>query len=110
MNKRRCTFEVEQFFHSKVYMFKRKQGWLINMRSAGHLISVSAVKEHFDIYLHFSLNDRLLCLLFLSLCFARFHYKNCKNIKKIHWGFSSFFHYPAIAIRFTNKVHTRLQI
>ena len=25
MNKRRCTFEAEQFFHSNVYMFKRKQ-------------------------------------------------------------------------------------
>ena len=30
-NKRRCTFEAEQFFHSNVYMFKRKQRWLINM-------------------------------------------------------------------------------
>ena len=25
MNKRRCTFEAEQFFHSNVYLFKRKQ-------------------------------------------------------------------------------------
>ena len=25
MNKRRCAFEAEQFFHSNVYMFKRKQ-------------------------------------------------------------------------------------
>ena len=25
MNKRRCTFEAEQFFHSNVYMFNRKQ-------------------------------------------------------------------------------------
>ena len=25
MNKRKCTFEAEQFFHSNVYMFKRKQ-------------------------------------------------------------------------------------
>ena len=25
INKRRCTFEAEQFFHSNVYMFKRKQ-------------------------------------------------------------------------------------
>ena len=24
MNKRRCTFEAEQFVHSNVYMFKRK--------------------------------------------------------------------------------------
>ena len=30
-NKRRCTFEAEQFFHSNVYMFKRKQRWLINV-------------------------------------------------------------------------------
>ena len=30
-NKRRWTFEAEQFFHSNVYMFKRKQRWLINM-------------------------------------------------------------------------------
>ena len=27
MNKRRCAFEAEQFFHSNVYMFKRKQKW-----------------------------------------------------------------------------------
>ena len=27
MNKRRCTFEAEQFFHSNVYLFKRKQKW-----------------------------------------------------------------------------------
>ena len=27
MNKRRCTFQAEQFFHSNVYMFKRKQWW-----------------------------------------------------------------------------------
>ena len=58
-NKRRCTFEAEQFVHSNVYMFKRKQRWLINVRSAGHLISVTALKENFDIYLYFSLNDRL---------------------------------------------------
>ena len=25
MNKRRCAFEAEQFFHSNVYVFKRKQ-------------------------------------------------------------------------------------
>ena len=30
-NKRRCTFEAEQFVHSNVYMFKRKQRWLINV-------------------------------------------------------------------------------
>ena len=38
----------------------RNERRLINMWSAGHLISVSALKEHFDIYLYFSLNDRLL--------------------------------------------------
>ena len=27
MKKRTCTFEAEQFFHSNVYMFKRKQKW-----------------------------------------------------------------------------------
>ena len=27
MNKRRCTFEAEQFVHSNVYMFKRKHKW-----------------------------------------------------------------------------------
>ena len=27
MNERRCTFEAEQFFHSNVYLFKRKQKW-----------------------------------------------------------------------------------
>ena len=27
MNKRRCTFKGEQFFHWNVYMFKRKQKW-----------------------------------------------------------------------------------
>ena len=27
MNQRRWTFEAEQFFHSNVYMFKRKQKW-----------------------------------------------------------------------------------
>ena len=27
MNKRRCAFEAEQFFHSNVYVFKRKQKW-----------------------------------------------------------------------------------
>ena len=27
MNKRRCTFEAEQFFQSNVSMFKRKQKW-----------------------------------------------------------------------------------
>ena len=62
MSKRRCMFETEQFFHSNVYMFKRKQNErrLFNMWSAGFLISVLALKEHSDIYLYFSLNDRLL--------------------------------------------------
>ena len=27
MSKRICTFEAKQFFHSNVYMFKRKQKW-----------------------------------------------------------------------------------
>ena len=27
LNKRRCTFEAERFFHSNVYMFKHKQKW-----------------------------------------------------------------------------------
>ena len=38
----------------------RNERLLVNMWSAGHLISVSALKEHFDIYLYFSLTDRLL--------------------------------------------------
>ena len=55
MNKRRCTFEAGQFFHSNVYMFKRKQkcttAYQHVISRARHLISLSALKEHFDIYL-----------------------------------------------------------
>ena len=45
-------------------------------KSSGHLISVSALKIHFNIYLYVSLNDRLIISV---ISFARFHYKNCKN-------------------------------
>ena len=44
MNKRRCTFEAEQFFHSNVCMFKRKQKWTTayqHVISRASLISVS---------------------------------------------------------------------
>ena len=69
MNKRRCTFEAEQFFRWNVSNVNRNERRLINMWSAGHLISVSALKEHFDIYLYFSLNDRLLISVILLALF-----------------------------------------
>ena len=81
MNKRRCTFEAEQFFHSNLYMFKRKQKWrrLINIWSAGHLIPVSALKEHFDTYLYFSLNDRLLISVFLLFLSNHIQWRECNT-------------------------------
>ena len=59
----RSSEAEEQFFHSNMHISLRvniNERRLINMWSAGHLISVLALKEHFDIYLYFSLNDRLL--------------------------------------------------
>ena len=50
-------------------------------KSSGHLISVSALKVHFDISLIF-------LKLFLLLRRARFHYiKNCKNTTKLSLRF-----------------------
>ena len=91
MNKRRCTFEAEQFFHSNVYMFKRKQKWATAyqhaINRASH-ISVSVKGTFWYLSLFFlEWSNINFC------CFARFHYKNCKNTKKIHWGFSSFLHF-----------------
>ena len=90
MNKRRCTFKGEQFFHWNVYIFKRKQKWTTAYQ---HVISRAS---------HISVSIKG-TFWYLSLFFLI-------RTKKIPWGFSSFFHCPAIAIRFTNKVHTRLQI
>ena len=52
----------EQFFHSNVYMFKRikqksktyRQHVISSKKLFVYLISVSALKVHFDIHLHFS--------------------------------------------------------
>ena len=60
----------EEFFHSnRMCIFKRKQKWktdyqhvITSKKSSGHLLSVSALKVHFDIYLHFSLDDRFLVI------------------------------------------------
>ena len=90
MNKRRCTFKGEQFFHWNVYMFKRKQKWTTAYQ---HVISRVS---------HISVSIKG-TFWYLSLFFLI-------RTKKIPRGFSSFFHCPAIAIRFTNKVHTRLKI
>ena len=56
-----------------LYMFKRKQEWktdyqhvISSKKSSGHLISVSVLKMHFDIYLYFSLNDRLLVIFLVT--------------------------------------------
>ena len=93
MNKRRCTFEAEQFFHSNVYMFKRKQKWTTAYQ---HVISRAS---------HISVSIKG-TFWYLSFFFLEWTVRT----KKIPWSFSSLFHCPAIAIRFTNKVHTRLQI
>ena len=93
MNKRRCTFKGEQFFHWNVYIFKRKQKWTTAYQ---HVISRAS---------HISVSIKG-TFWYLSLFFLEWTVRT----KKIPWSFSSLFHCPAIAIRFTNKVHTRLQI
>ena len=62
-------------FDSNVYMFKRKLKWttayqrvISSRKSSGHLLSVSALMVHFDIYLYFSLNDRLLVISLVTSC------------------------------------------
>ena len=84
-----------RFFHSNVYMFKPKQKWKTDYqhvisfkKSSGHLISVSALKLHFDIYLYFSLNDCYFSC-YVSLGFTIRTVRTQNN----HWGFefSSFF-------------------
>ena len=57
----------KQFFHSNVYIFKRKHmkvqtiNMLSVLRNRPDIISVSVLKVHF-IYLCFSLNDGLLVI------------------------------------------------
>ena len=86
MNKRRCTFEAEQFFHSNVYMFKRKQKWTTayqHVISRASHISVSVKWTFWYLslfFLEWSTINFCYSSRFVSL--ARFHYKNCKNKKK----------------------------
>ena len=115
MSKRRCTFEAEQFFHSNIYMFKRKQKWTTAYQHvisrASHIsVSIKGTFWYLSLFfLEWSTINFCYSSRFVSLGFTIRTVR--KNTKKIHWGFSSFFHYPAIAIRFIDKVHhTRLQI
>ena len=67
INKRRCTFEAEQFFHSNVYMFKRKQKWTTvyqhAISRASHIsVSVNGTLWYLSF---FSLNDLLLIFVVL---------------------------------------------
>ena len=113
LNKRRCMFEAEQFFHSNVYMFKRKQKWTTAYQHvisrASHIsASIKGTFWYLSLFfLEWSTINFCYSSRFVSLGFT---IRTVRTRKKIHWGFSSFFHYLAIEIRFTNKVHTRLQI
>ena len=113
MNKRRCTFEAEQFFHSNVYLFKRKQKWTTAFQhviSRASHISIS-IKETFCKLSLFFLEWSTINFCYSSrFVLLGFTIRTVRTQNKIHWGFSSFFHYPAIAIIFTNKVQTRRQI
>ena len=100
MNKRRCTFEAEQFFHWNVYMFKRKQKWTTayqNVISRTSHISASIKGAFWYLSLFFlGLSTINFCYssLFVALGFTIRTVRT--HTKKIHWGFSCFFHYPAI--------------
>ena len=122
MNKRRCTFEAKHFFNSNVYMFKRKQKWTTAYQ---HVISRAShtsvsIKGTFWYLCLFFMNDRLLICYssrFVSLGFTirtvRTHTQKkllrfvffLPNIFSLRWSNL----HPAISIRFTNKVHARLQ-
>ena len=75
MNKRRCTFEAKQFFHSNVYMFKPKQKWTTAyqhvIRRASH-ISVSIKGTFWNLslfFLEWSTINFCYSSRFVSLCF-----------------------------------------
>ena len=69
MNIRRCTDEAENSSFIQMCTFlsvNRNERQTINilsvLRNRPDIISVSALKVHFDIYLWFSLNDHLLVI------------------------------------------------
>ena len=76
MNKRRCTFEEEQFFHSNVYMFKRKQKWTTAYQ---HVISRAS---------HISVSIKG-TFWYLSLCFLEWStIRFCYSSRFVSLGFT----------------------
>ena len=84
--------EVEQFFHSNVYMFKRKQTWTTayqHVISRASHISVSSKGTfwYFSlVFLKWSTINFCYSSRFVSLGFT---IRTARTQKKNHWGFSS---------------------
>ena len=94
MNKRRCTFEAEQFFLSNAYMFKRKQKWTTAYQHvisrASHIsASIKGTFWYLSLFfLEWSTINFCYSSRFVSLGFTM---RTVRTQKKTQRGFSYFF-------------------